>query len=269
MVRGFPRLKRPNPAAAPPAPAAVEATPAAREQQAAPRTGFPGLPTRPATSSHGQPCGPSVPPSAASGSDAESPDVGMCWPSVREKYTRPHEWWDENFERWRAVMKPQGPRLTRQQYIMAGLTPPSDAYDPPGGPPPGIWVPIPDESAEPPASEPLAEPEYDEEGRRIITTPLELPPRRTGVMWQPAPAIHRTPVPPWRTPLPRPVFQPPAPVKSDAPAASTRPPAPLPRVSMNDAGKFPLRPPANKPQQVTASRTPKLPPLTADDIPFD
>lgn len=120
--------------------------------------------------------------------------------------------------------------------------------------PPGIWVPIP---AEPAALMPVAEPEFDEEGRRIITTPLAPPPRRSGVMWQPTPAIDRTPAPaapPTRLPGAG-LMAPPPPLSP-----------PLPRLSMNDAGKFPLRP-ITKPQQPVPASTQK-PTLTADDIPF-
>lgn len=117
---------------------------------------------------------------------------------------------------------------------------------------------------------PAAEPEFDEEGRLIITAPLSAPARPVPTVLDPR-LPCRLPPPPPRPPgsgLMR-RFRMLADAGKQEPPPTTPPtpaPAPQPGLSMNDAGKFALRRPANKPQPASAS-TQKLPPLTADDIP--
>jgi hypothetical protein len=155
-----------------PAPSAPEpAAPVAVEQPAEPRTGFARLPTPDA-------------------SVEESP-AGMYWPCAREKYTRPHEWWDERFERDRALMKRQGPKLTKRQYLFLGIPAPPDAYVPPGTLP-SIWD-VPAESAKPLDASPMGpRPMMPAPPSRVPMTPTNPPstqpaPEKRSSSWPPNP----------------------------------------------------------------------------------
>jgi hypothetical protein len=204
------------------------------------------------------------------------------------------------FPRWN---KPTKPAATTPQALAATAPPAPDIIEPPPE------VPVDQIST---ASSPHDyDTEYDEDGRRLISTPLAPPPRPAPTILNPTPGSRMSPRPELRPtgglladhlaqraadaeksagvrrersaeirdqplpPSPRipappvvmPADTPPAPVKSDAPAARPRPTGPPPRrVSMNDSLKFPVRRPANRPQQVSSARPQ---PLTADDIPFD
>ena len=98
---------------------------------------------------------------------------------------------------------------------------------------------------------------HDEDGRLVITAPLEPAERHIPTRCNPDGS--------WGTPPPTPpAFRPRPSMLSHLPPIPVAPrPAPLPKVSMNDAAK--LRPPRiSRPPSTVVKKQP----LTPDDIPF-
>ncbi|MEH2499565.1 hypothetical protein V1294_006044 [Bradyrhizobium sp. AZCC 1678] len=242
---GFPRIKRPDPKTAPVTP--VAATPPAEVVTASPETAPARVPM-PATSRWPRPkappppkpwAGPKLPP-MPSVPRAQSPrpvTAAVTAPgatagsAARDRFLHP------NF----------GDVLVRAGLVTSSRPAAAPAPQPTAQ----VEVVAPAASVERP---PVPEPEYDEDGRRLITTPLQSPARPVPTVLHPGPTANSG--------LPR--------VQRPPPSAPKAPPAPVekPRLSMYDAGKLALRRPVNKTQQPASASTQKLPKLTADDIPF-